>query len=154
MELINEGEMVYVAFDDWVNKTLSRFEIFIGCDSRNDVEEQSWPMVYGPGFSPEDALSYVLPWADFEVDGDAHREGQKDRWADECFGGYDKEDDIVFYTQTFEEWYTPPRGIAPCSENGEIASYRLILSLNEAGKAFLTMDDFFQSQQMLLAPVR
>ena len=56
--------------------------------------------------------------------------------------GNDSEDDSIYYSTPFEEWYKPPEGIVPISEDGEVDRYRLILSLNDLGKAFLKMDEF------------
>lgn len=152
MDLVNNDESVYVEFEDWINKSLSRFEMRIGCDSRDDVSEQKWPMVYGPGISPEEALSYIIPWADYEVDEDAHREGLEGVWSAECYVCYDKEDGNTYYSQSFDEWYQQrqPDGIVPCSEDGEVASYRLFLSLNDIGTSFLTMDEFLKDEPILL----
>lgn len=64
LELLAAGETVYVEFEDWINKSLPRFQIRVGCDSREDAPSETWPTAYGIGFSIEDALSHLLPWAD------------------------------------------------------------------------------------------
>jgi hypothetical protein len=153
MKLIHDGWEVYIEFNDWVNKSLARFEIKIGSDHK-DFGEKKWPMIYGAGMSIEDALSYVIPWASFAVDEDLHREEAEGIWCAECYGGYDKEDDIVYYTMGFDEWYTPPEGLVPCSEDGETAHYRLILSLNDIGSSFLELDEFLRSEEMLKSGAR
>jgi Domain of unknown function (DUF4365) len=52
IDLVAQDEAVYVEFEDWVNKSLSRFEVKIGCDSR------------GRYCDPEMAYD-VRPWAVF-----------------------------------------------------------------------------------------
>ncbi len=59
---------------------------------------------------------------------------------------YDKEDDQTIYSQSFESWYNEPDGIVPFQQDGEIASYRLQLSLNEIGKAFLKIYEFLSEK--------
>ncbi|BDQ38850.1 hypothetical protein SYK_32100 [Pseudodesulfovibrio nedwellii] len=153
MDLITEGETVYVEFEDWINKSLARFVFRIGCEGRPDVPELKWPMIYGSG-SMERALQHVIPWAKFNLDEDSHREGAEAIWDAECYWGTDKETGTVHHTMPFDEWYTPPTEIMPCSEDGETASYRLLLSLNELGKAFSLIDEFLQEDAILLVEAR
>ena len=99
----------------------------------------------------EEILNYVIPWANFEVDEDAHRDYMESIWADECYMGYDKEDDPYHYSQPFNEWYQSPQGIVPCgSDGGEVEHYRLTLSLNEIGEAFLIINKFLTEYDILL----
>ncbi len=118
IELLAEGESVFIEYEDWINKSLPRFEITIGCDSRDDIEPETWPTLYGPGLSMEEAIEYTLPWADYEMDYDTH---------------YDLMESI---------WYKRPDGIVCVSTNGETESYRLLLSLNKIGQAFYDLDGY------------
>lgn len=142
IELVERGELVTINFLDWINKSLSRYRITIECESRDDVEAEVWPTVYIPGASIEEFLTHIIPWADFEIDEDEHRDFMESDWDAECYMGYDKEDGETYYTKPFEEWYQKPNCIVPVSNDGECDHYRLILSLNEVGKAFLVMDNF------------
>lgn len=153
MDLVAQGEIVYVEFDDWVNKSLPRFAVRIGCDSRDDVEEHNWPTTYGPGLSFEELLSHLIPWAGFEVDEDAYRDGMESRWMGDCYSWHDHETGKTYYTKTFAEYYEPPDGIVPVSSNGETASYRLILQLNQAGQAFIALDDYLADDDDLEARI-
>ena len=137
IEKVAAGEVVNVKFDDWINKSLPRFQLAISCDG----ETETMPMVYGPGMEIEDLLNHYVPWADFELDHEAHREGAEDQWAAECYSFSDSETGRVFYTQPFDEWYSPEQGIVPVASDGEVESYSLTLALNELGRAFLTVDD-------------
>lgn len=142
MDLVEQGETVYVEFEDWVNKTLPRFAVRIGCDSRSDVEDHLWPTAYGPGLSFEDLLSYLVPWADFAVDEEAYCTFMESQWEADCYGSHDKESGETYYSSSFEDYYKPPEGIVPVGSNGETESYRLILSLNQVGQAFITLDEY------------
>lgn len=142
IDLIAQGEIVYIQFQDWVNKSLPRFKVEIGCDTRRDIASQEWPTTYGPGLSFEDLLAHLLPWADFETDEHAYEIFMEAKWMSDCYLGQDRETGETYYSMTFEEYYTPPDGIAPVSANGETDSYRLIVSLNELGKAFVVVDHY------------
>lgn len=147
MQLIEAGEVVYIEFEDWINKTLSRYHLRIGCESRKDIEEHEWPMIFAPGLSIEEALVYLIPWANFEVDEEAYKDFMQELWDAEYFFTHDKETGIIHYTMPFEEWYEPPEGLQPCSDNGETQGYRLILHLNTIGESFLILDDFLQEEE-------
>lgn len=149
IDLLADGETVYVEFEDWVNKSLPRHTITIGCECEPDLGEQ-WPTIYGAGSSIENFISYLFPWADFETDADAHQEHMESVWAGECYAGYDKEDDIVYYTESFDSWYKEPTEIiVPVSDEGEVVGYRLLLSLNEIGRAFLTLNEFLKEKDRM-----
>ena len=85
----------------------------------------------------------MLPWAEFNMDEEAYRENQMELWETECrILDHDEDDDWPMYTQTFEEFYESPEGIRPVEEmvGGEVDRYRLILSMNDLGRAFLLLD--------------
>lgn len=139
MDLIEQGYEVRVEFDDWVNKSLPRFQVTISTDD----ERESWPTLYAPGVGIEGMLSHFFPWADFTLDMEAHEQGAYGDWEADCYSWRDSETGEVYYSMPFEEWYNPPaENIVPVSENGETASYSLLLTLNEFGKNFLMIDDY------------
>lgn len=138
IEQVFDGREVIVEFDDWVNKSLPRFQVSISCDG----EAHHWPMIYGPGISIQETLEYYFPWADFNMDLDAHRESAEAQWEAECYAWHDKETGETYYSEDFDDWYSEPEGIVPVDSNGEIESYRLYLTLNHIGEAFLELDHF------------
>lgn len=138
MDLIQEGFEVRVQFDDWVNKSLPRYQITISTED----EEETWPTLYAPGYGIEAMLEHFFPWAEFQLDQDAHEDGAREEWQEECYSWRDPETDEVYYSMPFSEWYKPQDGIVPVSGNGETESYSLILLLNEFGKSFLQIDDY------------
>jgi hypothetical protein len=146
IELVASGEVVYLEFESWINKSLPRFNVVIGCENRKDIDEEEWPTIYGAGLSIENVISALLPWANLEVDEDAYTNHAEQLWADECYRGHDRDGEVVF-SMTFDDWYRPPKGIVPVSDNGEIEGYRLLLSLNEVGKAFLVIDEFLSMNE-------
>ena len=119
IDLVANEENVYIEYEDWINKSLPRFHIRIGCDSCENVETESWPTIYG--LSMEEAISHTIPWADFDMDYDAFE----------------------------EDLPTLPEGIVPFSEDGEVERYRLILSLNELGNAFFELDKYLSENDSI-----
>jgi len=138
MDLIDEGSEVRVEFEDWVNKSLSRYQVTIYMED----EKETWPTLYAPGVGVEGMLEHFFPWADCEVDLDEHESEAEDQWRTECYSWYDKETGETFYTRPFHEWYKPPEGLVPVSDNGETERYVLLLSLNEFGRSFMAVDDY------------
>lgn len=149
MDLVANGEVVYIEYEDWINKSLPRFQIRIGCETRSDIGEQSWPTTYGIGLSMEEAISHAIPWADYEMDHDAYHDFMESVWFDECYMGRDEDDGNPYFSTPFDEWYTPPEGIVPVSANGEVEGYRLILSLNQVGKAFRDLDEYLSEEDFI-----
>jgi hypothetical protein len=145
IERLAAGNEVKVEFDDWVNKSLPRFQITLSSDGETEV----WPTVYGPGMTIEAMLSHFLPWADFALDEDAHHAGAEEDWMAECYSYRDSETGEIFYTKPFEEWYEPAEGIVPVSRDGEIDRYSLTLSLNELGRSFLVVDEYLEEDSDL-----
>lgn len=93
----------------------------------------------------EEVLSHLFPWAEFETDEDAYLDHMRSIWSTECYMGYDKEDGEYIYTEPFETWLKPPSlsgSILPVSEDGETVGYRLLLSLNKIGLAFIEINEF------------
>ena len=133
-----EGDEVRIEFDDWVNKSLPRYQITISSGQGKEV----WPTLYAPGVGIDAMLEHFFPWADFSVDEDAHVEGAEEQWENECVLWRDPETGQKGYSKSFSQWYESPSGIKPIARDGETESYSLILTLNEFGNAFVQMDDF------------
>jgi len=150
IDLVAQDEAVYVEFEDWVNKSLPRFQVKIGCNSRDDIATRIWPMRYCPGLSFKELLAHLLPWADFTMDEDAYYDFMKEQWMTECYCGHDRETGKNYYTMSFREYREnyakSDDDIVPISEDGETEGYRLMLSLNELGKAFLMVDDYLSDK--------
>ncbi len=146
IKLLAEEEPVFIEYEDWINKSLPRFEIRIGCNSRDDVESERWPVLYGPGLSMEEAIEYTLPWANYEMDYDAHYDSMGAAWFDECRMGYDEDTHEPRFSMPYSEWYERPNGIVPISSGGETESYRLLLSLNKIGQAFYDLDAYLSEK--------
>ncbi|CAE6687875.1 DUF4365 domain-containing protein [Paraburkholderia haematera] len=138
IERVDEGYEVRVSFDDWVNKSLPRFQLTISCEE----ESETWPMVYGTGMGIEAVLAHLLPWAECFLDRELHRQEAVNEWMNQCYLCRDPDGDAL-YTQPFDHWYqSPDEEIVPISSDGEVERYCLLLNLNELGSAFLVLDDY------------
>jgi len=88
--------------------------------------------------------SNEFPWADFSIDQDAYEESEDEAYTEEC-GHYDKEDGQYYYHESREEWNSGrDSGVLRPYEiaSGELALWRLEMSLNDVGRSFLLMDKF------------
>ncbi|BDB72286.1 hypothetical protein Cthiooxydans_46980 [Comamonas thiooxydans] len=144
MLLLAEGKQVVMEFDDWVNKSLPRYQVTMSCGN----EVQKWPLTYAAGRTIDDLLGHYIPWADYESDMEAYEESLEGTWQAECYVGRDPETGTVHYGETFAEWYGKrhlPGGLIGVEQFGEVVSYRLILELNDFGRAFLELNDFLQT---------
>lgn len=115
MDLVEDGYEVRVQFDDWINKSLPRYQITIFTEE----EKETWPTLYAPGIGIEEMLNHFFPWASFDIDWDACDEYEAAKYQ-----------------------HYQPEGFVPISGNGETATYCLLLSLNEFGRGFLAIDDY------------
>jgi hypothetical protein len=76
----------------------------------------------------------------------AYENYMEERWMIQCYSWHDNETGEAYYSMPFSEYYEPPDGIVPLSGNGETEGYRLILELNELGKAFIVVDDYLSDE--------
>ena len=63
----------------------------------------------------------------------------------EC-GVWDSEEGgYIMHTKSFSEWFEPgPSGLRPYDEDGEVAHWRLELTLNDIGRAFLQLNRYLE----------
>jgi hypothetical protein len=152
MRLINDGIPVYAKCFDWINKSLSRTEISLWYFNGKDDVGIDIPTIYCPGLSSLDILQQTFPWAEFYVDDEIIDKHLEEQYELECYGHYDKEDDEVYYTESFSEWlehYDIP-SIVPYENHGnEATEYRFQLKLNDLGKAILIVLDNIYTQTHL-----
>ncbi|MBV9484772.1 MAG: DUF4365 domain-containing protein [Frankiaceae bacterium] len=144
MEMLRDGTRLVVDMEEWVNKSSGRGTISLGID-REDGEDPerlvAWQFLVGPR-SYADAVSQLFAWADLDVHEETYEAAEYERFEGEC-SIWDEGD--RFLTSTFEEWRAPLRamGIRPYDNGaGEVDYFRLEMTLNELGRAFLLVDTF------------
>lgn len=149
MEEILKGNIVILESIEWVNKSSGRgsFTIkVIDGDTGNEKVEAEWSM-FLPGWSYEDAFPELFPWAEISVDEEFYDDFDEEQFCLEN-ASYDDEDGKWLYCEEDLEYYKHglPK-IRPYQDDGEAAYYRLILELNELGKAFLTLDGYLRADK-------
>jgi len=148
MEQIQEGNTLVLEADEWVNKLSGRGTLKLIIIDDNDGKEtmvRDWPVVYFPMMRYEDVFPQMFPWAEFSVDEEFY-----DPYDEAAFlrdnARYDKEEDKYYIFGDRQVWQSKLPVIRPYESDGEVDSYRLVLTLNHLGKSFLTMDNYLQNR--------
>lgn len=152
MQAITRGDTVILEAEEWVNKSSGRGAITLKI-LHEDVERTviNWPYVFFGLRNYADVFRDLFPWADFDAD-------------EELFGGdleyefisetcpYDSETGEFLFTDSkefledYEKYLRELPKIRPYEiVAGEVARYRLILSLNKLGNAFIEVDKFLEN---------
>lgn len=143
MKALRDGADLVLEVEEWVNKTSGRGELLLTSTAPDGAETQvKWEVMFGLcGYGG--ALQEFFPWATLSIDEDFYEDYDRGRF--ELENGYrDSETGTVFAFADFHEWQKNlGDGIRPYEEaGGEIARWRLKLTLNRIGKAYLTVVDF------------
>jgi hypothetical protein len=104
---------------------------------------RSWPNGYLAGENYASELERIVPWADLSVDTKRYKEAATATFLQQC-GRWDTEEKAYLFDDdvpAFAEWYAAQHvaTLRPFAtrNGGEIALWRLRLSLNETGRAAL-----------------
>ena len=117
IELISEGRNIFLEMDEWINQPSARGNLRL-CVTGSDGGIYQWPFQTSPDMPHILRLPSLFPWANLSVDEEYYREKNP---------GKEPEHGMLLpYTV----------------EAGEIARFRLKLSLNELGRAFLYTEPF------------
>ncbi|MFF8872669.1 DUF4365 domain-containing protein [Streptomyces massasporeus] len=124
MEMLTNGKRLVVDMAEWVNKLSGLGSISLGLDNedgRDPEELATWTVLLGPSMYV-DVVPDLFAWADVSLH-------------DETY------DDAEF---EMSPWEVEDRNVLHPYKNeaGEVDHYRLELTLNELGKAFLAVDKF------------
>lgn len=89
----------------------------------------------------------LFPWADFQADEEFFEETDEKLWRLlHCY--YDDEcDEWICVGKSFTEFRKELKPMRSIDYSGEVAEYMLVLSLNELGKAFLSVDKYVSQNQ-------
>jgi Domain of unknown function (DUF4365) len=143
MDMLTSGTRLVVDFEEWVNKMSGRGSVSIGIDHEdgNAPEELvTWHFFPGPS-SYAEAVPKLFAWADADVHEETYDDAEYDQYKNECLI-WDEGD--PFYSEPYEDWRRSRvlEGIRPYESGGEVDHFRIELTLNELGKAFLVVDRF------------
>lgn len=150
MAMLRDGGTVVIEIEEWVNKTAGRGQIQIRGTSpaAGDEVVRTWSVYLGSA-PYEEVLPDLFPWASLDVDELLYDDYEEDDWLLEA-GQYDKEEGrVIVYGESFDDWRTSNgrTGIRPYTvEQGEVARWRLELTLNELGRSFLCVDDHLRER--------
>lgn len=125
MQFINDGGKIVIQTEEWVNKSLGRgkFEVILIHQSKEETVRE-WRLFYT--YALEQILEQFFPWAEIGIDEEFYEENF---------------DDSVYYV--FPKQWIQTHEIYPFTIHaGEVGLYRLQLSLNSIGKAFLEIHDY------------
>lgn len=144
---LQEGKKLTIDLRSWVNKTSGKADIKIIEElveanhekgvkaSERVLQEYTAIGVYG-----HQSLFSMFPYADFKIDSEFY----------EYYSEYDEDNvpgyKLVFNEDRFHGYHLP---VIPYSDNGETASYRLQMHLNDYGKSFLNFHEFIGGYKQL-----
>lgn len=147
MKLLARGGEISLEVDEWVNKTSGRAELVLHASDpvEQDASERHWPHLIFPYADYAIELPRLFPWADLSIDEDYYYDYDFARYELEC-GIWDREDGRYFYGTDFDDWRATRQlpTLRPYENDGEVASWRLLLRLSDVGRAFLALDQHFE----------
>lgn len=147
MYLIAEEEKrLFLEFDEWINKSSGRGTMkLLACDEGGDEEVViDWGDVAFPGQVYQDVIHHVFPWAEFSIDEDFYEVYDDGQHIAET-GHFDK-GELVMTSMSLTEWRKRQARIRPYDIlGGEVAQFRLELTINKLGRSFLRLDRYLES---------
>ncbi|RST76176.1 DUF4365 domain-containing protein [Siminovitchia acidinfaciens] len=147
MKEIEAGNKLILESEEWVNKSSGRGSISLKViDPWTEIEKiiVDWPIAFFPMQSYEDVFVKLFPWADISVDDEFYEEYDEQEFLLD-YGVWDKEDGKYYTFGDWDEWKNSLPKIRPFKVvSGEVAAYRLVLNLNDIGKAFLKLDSYLR----------
>ena len=110
--------------------------VFIYDEHGDESEAMNW-MIWYTGYSIEDLIQKFFPWTDADIDADLYEENEEIEQEVSLAGNDDDADESIPIDHSMVRLYT---------ENGETATYRFALSLNEIGKSYLKLGDYLSEE--------
>lgn len=146
MQIIQEGGIVKIHSREWVNKCSGRGETELIVGVGKDEKRYLYP--YWFPFTPyTEVFPKLFPWANFSVDEEFYEYDDENLWHDlHCY--YNREEDEwIVVGDSFEEFRKKLDPMRYIDHSGEVAEYMLVLSLNELGRSFLSVDNYVSQNQ-------
>ncbi|WP_339625410.1 DUF4365 domain-containing protein [uncultured Winogradskyella sp.] len=150
IERIAKGQQIVLEIEQWANKTAGHAHTKIIKVSEKDNEDKLLSEGGYVHFSPEQDVYTIFPWAEFEIDEEHYNDYDSDEFYSN-YGVWDPEEKV--YAGTTISWQEYVSGLPRIrymdTGGGEIYFYRLIFSLNDLGKAFITMNTYLENGNQL-----
>lgn len=146
MQILQEGGSIKLHSKEWVNKSSGRGETELIVDDGKCIQKYSYP--YWFPFTPYTTVfPRLFPWANFSADEAFFEENDKALWKKyHCY--YDEEEnEWINVGDTYEEFRKRLDPMRSIDHSGEVAEYMLVLSLNNLGRSFLSVDRFVAQNQ-------
>jgi len=140
MRRIERGGKVSLELEDWVNKSLGRTPVIVIVDDENGNEmiEQDYFQYY-TGYTIKELAEVLFPWSTARIDQEFYDENAEPESPEDAFLRVLDEDHGIVYK-------VDPYAVYPYSSMAsEVDSYRLMLELNDIGRAYLLLSDYLQS---------
>ncbi|MGW6120836.1 hypothetical protein ACWFRF_17485 [Nocardia sp. NPDC055165] len=154
MEMLAAGQRLVVDVEQWVNKVVGRGDVSLGIDNEDGKEPTqlaTWGVISGLS-NPAEVVPQLFMWADVHVHEETYADGEYDLYVAECVY-YDNEGDRIA-TEDFDSWRSRRIDfdvLHPyANEAGEVDHWRLELTLNDLGRAYLLVDGFEMQDGILL----
>jgi len=152
MEMIEKGGKIILEVDEWIHKSSGRGSL--GVFSVDVFGEKyvwlSWPIFYIHGKSYKKLIPTIFPWANLKIDKEIYIDYDMKQYEDEC-GLWDSETkSYMGYTESFNEWYKNKfyDELRPYEiDSDEVAKWRLVMELNELGRAFILLHKYLYYEQ-------
>lgn len=155
------GERIVCDITHWHNKSSGRMDYHLGIEADvapgtadhnpRDMITFTSGLMIGTGGDPLWATAQLVPWADVSVDEnflELHLEDLYGEYLNET-GTYDSEEKCMIDTHgNFASWLKKRQHedqAAPYYVDGEVSSYRLSITLNAVGSAWLTVREYASS---------
>lgn len=140
-----EGSRLILTVAESINKNYQKGGFKLLAVDRAGKEETvaDWPFVLLPGAPYKQAIPRMFPWAEVAIDEDYYESYNRDAWEQDCGAWDNEEGKYLLYSEDFSDWAQRlPSGLRPYDNNGEVAHWRLELSLNSlAALFFLEVDE-------------
>jgi hypothetical protein len=152
MELLQSGRRIIFDVEEWMHKSSGRGSFMLRSIDEDNEDSQDlgeWQYMF-PFRRYEDVLPALFPWADVTVHEETYDAAQYEQYESECVIW----DEEKYFTESFEDWNAGREtdGLRPYDDNGEVAWWRLEITLNDLGQAFLLIDQFAKQEGVFLLP--
>jgi hypothetical protein len=129
MKFIKCGSKIIIYTEEWHNKTLGRgpFQVILIEGGKEDIVRK-WQSFYT--YSLEELIEKTFPWADFGIDVDY----------------YDRNFNKSVYDIYSQGWLETHKIYPYHIKSKEVGLYRINLTLNKIGNAFLDLADYLDKQ--------
>jgi hypothetical protein len=143
MEMLASGTRLVIDIEERINKTSGRGSITLGVDNEDGEDPTplaSWTVLLGLA-SYSEVVPRLFAWADVHVHEETYDQADHEQFEDECVTYHEGD---RFELKDYQTWAAGRAldDLRPHTTTGEVDYWRLELTLNELGRAFLVVAQF------------